>query len=158
RTQIEERLARGQERLLARASHRPDEARRLAGQIRAWDEDRDFEDFILRLFEHSGLHIEDLGDRRYFLPPGNLKSDAFPSLPHEGMSVTLDRARALAHEQEAFLTWDHPMVRGALDLMLGTEAGNASFAVWECTGEKRIILEAHVLVECVAPAHLHAER
>src|SRR5690606_7602356 len=25
-------------------------------------------------------------------------------------------------------------------------------------GEKRIILEAHVLVECVAPAHLHAER
>lgn len=60
--------------------------------------------------------------------------------------------------QEAFLTWDHPMVRGALDLMLGSEAGNASFAIWNTPGEKTILLEAWLVVECVAPPHLHAER
>ncbi|MEO7101047.1 MAG: helicase-related protein [Luteolibacter sp.] len=158
RKQISERLARGQDRLLERSSHRPDRSSWLVGKIREWDEDAGFEDFLMRLFEFSGLHIEELGNRRYFLLPGNLKSDAFPALPHDGMTVTLDRQRALEREQEAFLTWDHPMVRGALDLMLGSEAGNASFAVWDAAGEKTILLEAWVVVECVAPAELHVER
>ena len=158
RKRISERLAHGQDRLLERSSHRPERSAWLVEKIREWDESADFEDFLLRLFEHSGLHIEELGKRRYFLLPGNLKSDAFPALPSEGMTVTLDRQRALEREQEAFLTWDHPMVRGALDLMLGSEAGNASFAVWESSGEKTILLEAWLVVECVAPAELHVER
>jgi ATP-dependent helicase HepA len=158
RKRISERLARGQDRLLERSSHRPERSAWLGGKIRAWDEDAGFEDFLLRLFEFSGLHIEELGSRRYFLLPGNLKSDAFPSLPHDGMTVTLDRQRALEREQEAFLTWDHPMVRGALDLMLGSAAGNATFGVWDAAGEKVILLEAWVVIECVAPAKLHVER
>ncbi|MEX1049293.1 MAG: helicase-related protein [Akkermansiaceae bacterium] len=155
---IAERLARGQDRLLERSSHRPERSAWLVEKIREWDESPGFEDFLLRLFEFSGLHIEELGKRRYFLLPGNLKSDAFPALPHDGMTVTLDRQRALEREQEAFLTWDHPMVRGALDLMLGSEAGNASFAIWDAPGEKMIFLQAWLVVECVAPAELHVER
>lgn len=158
RKRIAERLAHGQDRLLERSSHSPERSAWLIERIREWDESREFEDFLLRLFEHSGLHIEELSKRRYFLLPGNLKSDAFPSLPSEGMTVTLDRQRALEREQEAFLTWDHPMVRGALDLLLGSESGNACFAVWESPGEKLILLEAWIVVECVAPAELHVER
>jgi ATP-dependent helicase HepA len=79
--------------------------------IRKWDQDQSFEEFLLRLFEFSGLQIEDLGNRRYFLRPEGLKSDAFPALPHDGMTVTLNRQRALEHEQEAFLSLDHPMLR-----------------------------------------------
>jgi ATP-dependent helicase HepA len=158
RKRISERLARGQDRLLERSSHRPERSAWLVAKIREWDEDAGFEDFLLRLFEFSGLHIEELGRRRYFLLPGNLKSDAFPALPQDGMTVTLDRRRALEREQEAFLTWDHPMVRGALDLMLGSAAGNATFGVWDSTGEKVILLEAWVVIECVAPAKLHVER
>ncbi|TAE78002.1 MAG: RNA polymerase-binding ATPase [Verrucomicrobia bacterium] len=158
RTRISERLTRGRDRLLERASHRPEASARIVGEIRAWDEDAEFEDFLLRLFEHCGLHIEELGRRRYFLLPGNLKSDAFPSLPNEGVTATLDRQRALEREHEAFLTWDHPMVRAALDLQLGSESGNAAFGLWESPGGKRMLLEAWLVVECVAPAHLHIER
>jgi ATP-dependent helicase HepA len=158
RKRVSERLARGLDRLLERSSHRPAKSGWLVDQIREWDESAGFEDFLLRLFEFSGLHIEELGKRRYFLLPGNLKSDAFPALPPDGMTVTLDRQRALEREQEAFLTWDHPMVRGALDLMLGSEAGNATFGVWDSAGEKTILLESWVVVECVAPARLHVER
>lgn len=158
RKRISERLARGQDRLLERSSHRPERSAWLVAKIREWDEDPGFEDFLMRLFEFSGLTIEELGKRRYFLLPGNLKSDAFPALPQDGMTVTLDRQRALEREQEAFLTWDHPMVRGALDLMLGSEAGNATFGVWDSAGEKTILLESWIVVECVAPARLHVER
>ena len=158
RKRISERLARGQDRLLERSSHRPARSAWLVAKIREWDEDPQFEDFLLRLFEFSGVNIEELGNRRYFLLPGNLKLDAFPSLPADGMTVTLDRQRALEREQEAFLTWDHPLVRGALDLMLGSSAGNATFGVWDATGEKIILLETWLVVECVAPARLHVER
>ena len=50
------------------------------------------------------------------------------------------------------------MVRGALDLMLGSEAGNATFGIWDSAGEKIILLEIWIVVECVAPARLHVER
>ncbi len=158
RARISERLARGQDRLLERSSHRPEHSARMVKAIQSWDSDAAFEDFLLRLFEQSGLHIEELGRRRYFLLPGNLKSDAFPSLPNEGITVTLDRQRALEREHEAFLTWDHPMVRAALDLLLGSESGNATFGLWEDLGGKRMLLEAWLVVECVAPAQLHVER
>ncbi len=158
RDRIAARLAGGQDRLLERVSHRPERAAWLAERIRQLDEDRNFEDFLLRLLDHSGMHIEELGHRRYFLLPGHLKADAFPSLPADGMTVTLDRQRALEREQEGFLTQDHPMIRGALDFLLGSATGNAAFGLWESPGEKRLLLEAWVVVECIAPAHLHVER
>jgi len=158
RKRISERLARGQDRLLERSSHRPERSAWLVDRIREQDARPEFEDFILRLFEQAGLYIEDLGRRRYFLLPGNLKSDAFPSLPHEGTTVTFDRQRALEREQEAFMTWDHPMIRGALDLLLGSASGNAAFAVWDSQATKEILLEAWSVIECVAPADLHVER
>jgi ATP-dependent helicase HepA len=158
RKRVSERLARGQDRLLERSSHRPARSGWLVEKIRDWDNDRDFEDFLLRLFEFAGLQIEELGSRRYFLLPGNLRSDAFPALPEDGVTVTLDRRRALEREQEVFLTWDHPMVRGVLDGLLGSEVGNATFGVWDSAGEKMILLESWVVVECVAPADLHVER
>ena len=45
----------------------------------------------------------------------------FPELPNEGMRVTFLRERALEREEVTFLTWDHPMVVGVLDLILGGE-------------------------------------
>lgn len=158
RAAVQSRLARGQERLLERVSNNPERAAQVVAAIRTADEDHGSEEFLLRLLDFSGLHIEELGARRYFLLPGNLKSDAFPALPDEGLTVTLDRNLALVREQEAFLTWDHPLVRGALDLLLGSAAGNASFGVVEGAAAKSILLEARVLVEAIAPGRLHVER
>jgi ATP-dependent helicase HepA len=158
RKRIGERLARGQDRLLEQSSHRPAKSAALVAQIRAWDEDAGFEEFLLRLFESQGVQIEELGPRRYYLRPGDAVSAAFPALPGDGLTVTFDRQRALEREQEGFMTWDHPLVRGALDSLLGGDFGNAAFGVWEAGGEKLILLEAWLVVECVAPAKWQVER
>jgi hypothetical protein len=55
-------------------------------------------------------------------------TDSSPGLPTEGLTVTCDRQRALAREDVQFLTWDHPLVTGAIDMLLGSEQGNCSFA------------------------------
>jgi ATP-dependent helicase HepA len=151
---LAKRMARGQDRLLALRSNRPGHARAVADAIRRWDADTGFEDFVIRLFEHAGMHLEPLSPRRWFLRPDTLKSEAFPSLPAEGMTVTFDRARALEREHEGFMTPDHPLVRAALDELLGSSSGNASFGVWKCAGPKQLFLECIMVAECVAPAAL----
>lgn len=158
RRHVVQKLERGHDRLLELNSHRPETAEAVIETVRRQDADADFEEFFIRLVDHFGMHIEELGNRSYFLLPGNLTTDAFPSLPDDGLTVTFDRTRALARENVGFLTPDHPMVRAALDLLLGSEAGNSSFGIWRGAGTEGLLLEAHFVVECVAPATLHADR
>ena len=152
------KLERGHDRLLELNSSKPERAAALIGQIRAADDDTTFEEFCVRLLDHFGVQVDDLSARAYVLKPGQLLTDAFPSLPEEGMSVTFERTRALSREDLGFMTGDHPLLSGALDLLLGSERGNAAFGVWKNSGSESILLEVHAVVECVAPAALHVDR
>jgi ATP-dependent helicase HepA len=158
RQQVVKKLERGHDRLLELNSCKPERAEEVIENIRHQDADTEFEEFFIRLVDHFGMHVEELGNRSYFLLPGNLTTDAFPALPDEGQSVTFERTRALSRENVSFLTPDHPLVRGALDLLLGTEKGNSSFGLWRGTGAEGLVLETHFIIETIAPASLHADR
>lgn len=158
RKNVSKKLERGHDRLLELNSNKPEKAAKIIEVIESQDSDTAFEEFFIRLLDHFGMHVEELGNRSYFLLPGNLVTDAFPSLPDEGITVTFDRERALSRENIAFLTPDHPMVRGALDLILGTENGNSSFVLWRSSGAEGLLLEAQFIIECAAPTNLHVER
>ncbi len=157
-TEVSARMAEGHDRLLELNSSQPGKAAALIERIERRDTDPAFEEFALELFDHFGIHIEELGYRGYLLRPGHLLTDAFPALPDEGMSVTFDRRRALSREDLGFFSMDHPMIRGAIDLLLGEETGNAAFGVWRVPGPDAVYLEAHAIAECVAPAALHVDR
>ena len=158
REKISQQLQRGYDRLLELNSSRPGKAAETIGQISSMDENQNSEAFLLRLWDHFGLHVEELVDRSYLLLPGHLITDAFPALPDDGLNVTFDRTRALSREDAAFMSWDHPVARTALELLLTSEAGNASFGVWEGAPMKGILVESYNVVECVAPTKLHSDR
>lgn len=158
RARVSERLKRGYDRLLELNSSRPELVADLIDEMNAMDADRSSESFLVRLWDHFGLHIDELTDRSYLLLPGHLITDSFPALPDDGLNVTFDRTRALSREDATFMSWDHPVARTALELLLTSEAGNASFGVWEGAPEKGILLETYFVVECVAPASLHSDR
>ena len=155
---ITKKLERGHDRLLELNSCKPEVATAIIKQIREQDADLEFEEFFLDLLDQFGVSVEDLGPRSYLLHPGNLQAEALPSLPEGGLSVTFSRDRALNREDLGFLTRDHPLVRGALDLLLGSESGNTAFGVWKTPGTEAVLLEIFALVECIAPAALHADR
>ncbi len=155
---VAKKLERGHDRLLELNSCKPGQAEELARQIRALDADEKFEEFMVRLFDHFGVQVEDHGPRSYILRPGQLITDAFPALPPDGMTVTFDRARALSREDLGFVSGDHPLVRASWDLLLGAEPGNAAFGLWKAAGGEAIFLEVHAVVECIAPAALHSDR
>jgi len=155
---VAKKLERGHDRLLELNSCRSETAAETIAQIRAQDADAGFEAFCVELFDFFGVAVEELSARTYLLQAGHLRTDAFPALPEAGMSATFDRTRALSREDLSFLSWDHPVVRGALDLLLGSESGNTAFAVWKGGTKESMLLEIHAIVECVAPPALHADR
>lgn len=156
--QIGKKMERGHDRLLELNSCKPERAADTIKFIGEHDSDRTFEEFLVSLLDHFGMHIEDLGQRSYLLMPGNLITNGLPAMPDEGLSVTFDRKRALSRENIGFMSGDHPLVRGALDLLLGDVSGNSSFGIWKGAGEESLLLELHFVVECIAPSALHVDR
>ncbi|MEX2577434.1 MAG: helicase-related protein [Verrucomicrobiales bacterium] len=156
---IERELDEGRDHLLEMSSFDRDQGQALVSQIEDLDEDTRLEHLMLKLFDHFGVTVEDLDERSYVLKPEHLFSaDAFPGLPEEGLSVTFDRKTALAREDIAFLTADHPMVTSAIDSLLSKDHGNSAFFRLDNGGEQLLMVETVSVLECVAPDHLHADR
>lgn len=160
RDDLENRLSQGQDRLIALNSFREEASAELVTQIQQQDADRTLDGFMNRIFDHFGVTVDDLESRSFHLTPGQLFTDAFPGLPDEGTIVTCDRTKALGREDIGFLTWDHPMVRGSIDLMLSSEKGNSCIVVWQDDqiDAPPILIEAIYVLESVAPARLHVDR
>ncbi len=154
-------LERGRDRLLELHSFREAPARVLAADIAAADADPTLERFMERLLDHFGVDQEEHSEHAVVLKPGeHMFTSAFPGLPDAGLTVTYSRARALGREDMGFLSWDHPMVDGALELLLGTEHGNAACSAWRLyTADlPELLVEAVFVLECVAPGALGADR
>ncbi len=158
REELSVRLEQGRDRLLELNSFRPQVAAGIVQEIQKQDADPTLDPFMVAVFDHFGIHVEELAPRTYQLGSAGVFADSFPGLPLEGMTVTCDRTRALSREDVQFLTWDHPLVTGALDLLLGTDKGNSSFGVWKDGKGTGLYLETIFLLECVAPPALHVDR
>jgi len=157
-SELKTRLEEGRDRLLELNSLRPELSESIIQSIRQQDEDTTLETFLLALLEHFFVEIQELAPRTYQLGSSGVLTDSFPGLPSEGLTFTCDRSRALAREDIQFLTWDHPFVSGALDLLLGSQKGNSSFARWPDAKTTSLYMEAVFVLECVAPLHLHVDR
>jgi len=158
RAELTQRLEQGRDRLLELNSFRPQVAAQIVGELRQQDADPTLDQFMLAVFDHFGIHVEELAPRTFQLGSAGVFADSFPGLPTEGLTVTCDRTRALSREDVQFLTWDHPLVTGALDLVLGGDPGNSSFGQLRDGKGPGLFLEAVFLLESIAPPPLHVDR
>jgi len=157
--EIDADLESGRDHLLEISSHRPKEGEELTVAIEELDEDWQLQKYFLRLLDHFGVTVEDLGESEFLLKPENLfDASVFPGLPDQGISITFDREIALHREELTFLTWDHPMVTSAMESLLASERGNCAFSRMDSAPEQALLMELVVVVECVAPKRIHAER
>ncbi len=153
-------LEQGRDRLLEINSQRPEMARALIAEIKAEDEDEELEGHLETVFDHFGLEIEDTALKRgYFITPGErMTLDSFPGVPELGLALTFDRSEAISHEDVAFMSMDHPVMRGAVDLILDGQEGKTGFVGWAEAPRKGVALEAVFLLEATAPGHLRVDR
>jgi ATP-dependent helicase HepA len=149
-------IAAGRDRLLELSSFRPDIGNAVARQINACEQSTDLQTYLLRMFDHYGVHAEALDAATYHIRPDQMFDDWFP-LSAEGFRITFNRDEALIRPDAILMSWDHPMVTGAGELILGSERGSCAMAV-DPVQETPLKLQAIYVLETVAPPGLNADR
>jgi ATP-dependent helicase HepA len=89
-----------------------------------------------------------------------MQAGDFPGLRAEGMTITFDRQTALANEDRQFLTWEHPLVTGAMEMILSNEPGNTAMCTLKYTGARpgTLLLECLYTLSVIAGRHLQTGR
>jgi ATP-dependent helicase HepA len=151
-------IAEGRDRLLELATRHGDRGAQLRAALLASDSRGSDDDFILRLFEQYGIETEELGQRTHRLDPEYLSSEEFP-WPSEGvLTATFDRNTALSREDLPLLRFDQPMVAGAIELLIGSETGNAAFLIDTMLPPRSALVTGIYVLECIADRKLDVER
>jgi len=159
--QIEAEMHQGRDQLLEINSSNEAISSALIGQLNGIEQEKSLWPYMDKLFDCYGVDVEYHSPDCYIpRPSDHLRTSHFPELPEDGVTVTVNREIALAREEMQFLTWEHPMVLAAMDLVLSSETGNAAVSVVKHDGLKsgQFLIEALFIVECSAPAELQMGR
>ena len=154
-------LEKGRDRLLELNSNGGEKAQQLVSEIAQTDNSPQLVDFALNLFDIIGVEQDDLGENSIVITPtGTMLVPDFPGLKEEGVTVTFDRQLALAREELEFLTWDHPMIRQGIDLIVSGDIGKASMAllVNKQLPAGTLLVELIYMIESQSPKGLQLNR
>ena len=124
-----ERNREGQDKLQALNACRPETAEKIIEQIHSDSDTDTLADFMIAFFDRFGVTNEVLDEERWFIRPGeHMRVGSLPGLPDDGITITFDRVTALNFEDTDFLSWDHPMVQAALELLTADDFGSTCVA------------------------------
>ncbi|MCK9563267.1 MAG: RNA polymerase-associated protein RapA [Bacteroidales bacterium] len=154
-------LSQGRDRLLERSSCNPRRAAQVLDELVAAENPSLLADYMVRVFDQFGVDHSDHSPHTLVVSPGDhLQCEVFPGLPEDGLTVTFNRERALAREDFHFLSWEHPMVSGVMEMILGGDFGNATLCTLKLPPLKpgTLLLEALYTLHCSAPRSLQAHR
>lgn len=161
REELEKEMQQGRDRLLELNSSGEGEGQQLVDAILDQDDQYSLPIYAESLFDAFGIDIEDHSDNAFILRPGEKMLDAgFPLGDDEGVTITYDRDLALSREDMQFLTWEHPMLQGGMDLVLSGSMGNTAVAVINNKALKTgtVLIEFLFVTEVVAPKTLQLGR
>ena len=158
---IKSELESGRDKLLELNSSGQGRAHELVEKIVQSDKQIELPQFMFQALDVFGVQQDDKADNAIALNQSeHMLNSNFPCLPEDGTTITFDRNTALINENYQLLTWDHPMVRGVMDLVLSDEIGNASIGLLqsEALPVGTFFLECLFTVEATAPANLQLGR
>jgi len=139
-------LHRGRDRLLEYSSCRPAAANALKTRAEALESDTHLFGYLEQVCDCYGIDMEPHSTGSHILQPGeHMHTSSFPGLRDEGMTFTCDRSIALANEDREFITWEHPLITGATDMVLSNETGNCAMS----TIKHKAASPGTLLLECL---------
>ncbi|WP_206483376.1 RNA polymerase-associated protein RapA [Thalassotalea sp. G2M2-11] len=154
-------LEAGRDKLLELNSSGQGKAEQLVEDIAALDCQTQLPQFMFQVLDVFGIAQDDKSDNAIALQPTeHMLSGNFPCLPDDGTTITFNRDTALACEDYQLLTWDHPMVIGAMDLILSDDIGNSSIGLLKnpALPAGTFFIECLFTIEATAPSQLQLNR
>ncbi|MDU6487548.1 MAG: RNA polymerase-associated protein RapA, partial [Escherichia coli] len=158
---LKAQLEQGRDRLLEIHSNGGEKAQALAESIEEQDDDTNLIAFAMNLFDIIGINQDDRGDNMIVLTPSDhMLVPDFPGLSEDGITITFDREVALAREDAQFITWEHPLIRNGLDLILSGDTGSSTISLLKnkALPVGTLLVELIYVVEAQAPKQLQLNR
>ncbi len=158
-----EQMQQGRDRLLELNSYNKDHAEEVIDELLSATNTTQLSGYMDAVFDEYGVDQQGHGIDTFILKPtDHMLNPNFPSLPEDGMTATYQRDIALSREDIHFISWEHPMVMGAIDMILTSEFGNATFCALPLKRDGipagTLILEAFYNINCPAPSYLQVHR
>ncbi|MET0105836.1 MAG: RNA polymerase-associated protein RapA [Sedimenticola sp.] len=161
RHEADEQLKKGRDHLLELNSCREPQALAIREKLEEMEDAATLQRYAQNLFGLIGVESEEHSAGSMIIKPGpHMITDSLPGLPRDGMTCTFQRPIALSHEDRHFLTWEHPLVRGTMEMVSDMELGNSSVVAIKHGNLKAgsLLLELIFTLECPAPRQLQAGR
>jgi len=128
--QLKKQLEQGRDRLLEINSSGILHPSELIDDLTELDQKPDFTQYALELFDVIGVQQEDQSEHCLVLrPTDHMLTSDFPGLNEEGATVTFNRRTALSRDDVQYLTWEHPMITGGMEMILSSDTGTTSVAL-----------------------------
>ncbi|WP_438499379.1 RNA polymerase-associated protein RapA [Alteromonas australica] len=125
-SQLVSQLEAGRDRLLELNASGEGRVEKLLEDIIDLDTSQDLSRFMGRVFDAIGVQQEEKDNDCFILMPTEHMVSQIPGLDPEGMTVTYKRRVATVLENVHFLSWDHPLVHTAIDVILTDVHGKSS--------------------------------
>jgi len=155
------KLHNGRDRLLELNSCDSQRAAQIVDDMHEQEQAHALSSYMERVFDQFGVDQEHHSAASVVLRPGeHMTEHSFPALPEDGLTATYRRDTALSREDFHYLTWEHPMVTGAMDMVMSGEYGNTTLCTLKLPPLKAgtILLEAIFTISCPAPSSLQLHR
>ncbi|MGV6859847.1 MAG: RNA polymerase-associated protein RapA [bacterium] len=149
--QQRQKLEYGRDRLLELNSHHPYRAAKVISGIESVEQAIDMPAYLEQVFDCVGVDTEEHSEQALIIQPGDhMHLGNFPGLPDDGMTATFSREVAQSREDFHFLTWEHPLVAGALDIATNGDLGSAVVSTTKIKGipSGTIMVEGVFTLQC----------
>ena len=154
-------LQKGRDKLLEFNSCRPKLANALREKTKVEDANNSPKNYLSNVFDCYGIDMEEHSENCFIIRASDhMQTASFPGLHSEGMTITFDRNTALSFEDAHFITWEHPLVTGAIDLVTSNEYGNTSVTAMKSTlfTPGTVLIESIFMVESASSIKLQSNR
>ncbi|MDA8792421.1 RNA polymerase-associated protein RapA [Bacteriovoracaceae bacterium] len=157
--EFSQELEKGRDVLVELNSFNREKANLINFELANVDVSEKLQKFLEDVYTVFGVDVEELGDDIYYIKPGdNMFISSFPSLDSDGFSYTTNRALACENEEIQFMTWDHPLVVGIMEYILGEQVGNATIVTRKKEGKPKPFLEMNFKLQAMGPQEFEIEK
>ena len=158
--ELSETLHRGRDRLLEYNSCRMHIAESLKQRSLEADAGSTLGSYMERVFDCFGVDSEPHSENCLVIRPTDHMVNRFPGLADDGMTITYDRDTALSFEDAHYLSWEHTMVRDAMDMVVTNELGNTALTAikYRAAQPGSVLLECLFVLEVAAVEALQSQR
>ena len=124
----QDELEKGRDFLIEMRSYDEKKALEIVSSIREYEKKDDCRSFLSDICNAVGINFEPLNDDAYYIKPSdNMLLPSYPGLTEDGLSITFNRGYANRYPNIDYMSWEHPVIKAAFELLLSSPLGNTTF-------------------------------